>query len=151
MSVRQALRQARMKHRGERVERRVRGCGLVLTDWKEEAMHRLVVTSLTLLAAVVLLVPAAYSAHPDDRAGLRGPGAVIDASSTPAPTATRPDDRAGVRGPGASPAATTILVSSDAFDWSDAGIGVAGGLGLALLAGGLLATATYRHRAQRIA
>lgn len=96
-------------------------------------------------------VPAAEAVRPDDQAGPRGPGAVSVSSKKTVASATRPDDRAGVRGPGATLVGSTVLVSSDGFDWSDAGIGVAGGLGLALIAAGLLATTTRSHRMQRLA
>jgi hypothetical protein len=74
---------------------------------------------LVILGAA-LLVPVAQAQHPDDRAGLRGPGAfVTEQASINHPdnralrgagsveiqqqqsTAIRPDDRADVRGPGA--------------------------------------------------
>src|SRR5262245_49858111 len=98
--------------------------------------------------AAALLVPTALAQRPDDRSGVIGVGAVTTpavqaASSTP----VRPDDRAGVRAPGPSDVvASTVLVTSDGFDWNDAGIGVAGGLGLALLVGGLLVVVMHRHR-----
>jgi hypothetical protein len=41
---------------------------------------------------------AQIATRPDDRDGLRGPGAVVTAQAT---TALHPDDRAGARGPGA--------------------------------------------------
>ncbi len=98
--------------------------------------------------------------RPDDRPGLRGPGAVIDAVSlrpddrairvTPvsAPeTAVRPDDRPGLRGPGAAPqdSPLQIVIRPGGFDWTDAGIGAVFALGLVLLAGGA-ALVARRHR-----
>jgi hypothetical protein len=50
----------------------------------------------TIAVGAALLVPVAQ-AHPDDGAGLRGPGAF---TSTETSAATHPDSRAGVRGPG---------------------------------------------------
>lgn len=50
----------------------------------------------TIAVGAALLVPVAQ-AHPDDGAGLRGPGAF---TSTQTSAATHPDNRAGVRGPG---------------------------------------------------
>ena len=63
-----------------------------------------------------------------------------------------PDDRAGVRGPGAAPDATpaTILVSPNGFDWTDAGIGAGMALGLILLGSGMLLVAR-RHRRPTVA
>jgi hypothetical protein len=75
----------------------------------------------TVILGAALLVPVAQAQHPDDRAGLRGPGAFVTAPSSashpdnratrgpgsvanqvPQSTAAiRPDDRAGARGPGA--------------------------------------------------
>ena len=115
-------------------------------------MHRAAVVVIALLAAVAPLTPAALAQRPDDRAGMIGVGSVtVPAQVVPA-SATRPDDRADARGPGIFAAGpTTILIASDGFDWSDAGIGLAGGLGLALVAVGLLARVTHRHRAHRLA
>ena len=57
----------------------------------------------------------------------------------------RPDDRAGVRGPGAAP--TVILTQSDSgFDWADAGIGALGAFGLALVLFGGLQVASRNRR-----
>jgi hypothetical protein len=76
----------------------------------------------TVILGAALLVPVAQAQHPDDRAGLRGPGAFATTTSsashpdnravrgpgsveTPqlqqSTAAIRPDDRAGARGPGA--------------------------------------------------
>jgi hypothetical protein len=61
----------------------------------------------------------------------------------------RPDDRAGVRGPGAAP--TVILTQTPrGFDWEDAGIGALGAFGLALLLFGtmqVVARGRDRHAA----
>jgi len=137
-------------------------------------MQRIALLASALLVAAMLLVSAALAerpddragtigvgsvtasaadpARPDDRAGLRGPGAVAVSSKQTISSAVRPDDRPDARGPGAITAGpTTILVSSDGFDWSDAGVGLAGGIGLALLAAGLLATVTHRQRMHRVA
>jgi hypothetical protein len=91
--------------------------------------------------------------HPDNRAGARGVGSIT--ASTGSPRAVRPDDRPGLRGPGAATTAATSAVShpdnragargpgvfttvvtapsTDGFDWRDAMIGSVGGLGAALL------------------
>ena len=78
--------------------------------------------------------------RPDDRAVRVSP-------VTPVEPVVLPDDRAGVRGPGAAPDATpaTILVSPNGFDWTDAGIGAGMALGLILLGSGMLLVAR-RHR-----
>jgi hypothetical protein len=51
----------------------------------------------TIAVGAALLVPVAQAQSPDDRAGLRGPGAI---ASTQGSAATHPDNRAGTRGPG---------------------------------------------------
>jgi hypothetical protein len=52
----------------------------------------------TIVVGAALLVPLAQAQRPDDRAGLRGPGAF---ASTEASSATHPDNLGGTRGPGA--------------------------------------------------
>jgi hypothetical protein len=49
------------------------------------------------LAAAAVAAPAAQASGPDDRAGIRGPGAFGLAQLS---TTIRPDDRAGARGTG---------------------------------------------------
>jgi hypothetical protein len=79
--------------------------------------------------------------RPDDRPGARGPIEDMVSGSV----AVRPDDRAGIRGPGTQPP-TNLVRSSNGFDWRDAFIGGAGGLGIALLlTGGLLLVASRRR------
>jgi hypothetical protein len=114
-------------------------------------MQRLAFLAGALLAAA-LLAPTALAQRPDDRDGRIGVGSVTTPAAVAAHSVLRPDDRPGIRAPGPGPvAASTVVVSSDGFDWNDAGIGVAGGLGLALVAGGLLASAMRRHRVHRLA
>ena len=78
----------------------------------------------TVILGAALLVPVAQAQHPDDRAGLRGPGAfateqpsashpdnravhgvgsidLLQQQLQKSTAAIRPDDRAGARGPGA--------------------------------------------------
>jgi hypothetical protein len=73
----------------------------------------------TIAVAAAVLVPVAQAERPDDRAGLRGPGAFASTQSQVnhpddralkgpgaieqlrQSTTVRPDDRAGMRGPGA--------------------------------------------------
>jgi hypothetical protein len=95
--------------------------------------------------------------RPDDRGVRVSPGTIETAVRpddrgvrvspvSPVEPVVLPDDRAGERGPGAAPAApTTILVSPDGFDWTDAGIGAGMALGLILLGSGMLLVAR-RHR-----
>jgi len=115
-------------------------------------MHRIALVAGALLAAA-LLAPAAIGQRPDDRSGAIGVGSVATPAVQPSQSAAvRPDDRPGVRAPGPGHVvASTVLVSNDGFDWDDAGLGVAGGLGLALVAGGLLALAMRRHRVHSLA
>jgi hypothetical protein len=81
-----------------------------------------------------------------------GVGSVTAPAADAASTSTRPDDRPGIRGPGALAAGpTTVLVASDGFDWGDAGVGLAGGVGVALVVGALLVAATHRRRVQSLA
>src|SRR4029453_14640467 len=84
--------------------------------------------------------------RPDDRAGARGafegtPGVAV---------VVRPDDRAGIHGPG-TPPPTSLVRSSDGFDWQDAFVGGLGGVGIALLLAGLLFLAASRRTRTRIA
>ena len=84
--------------------------------------------------------------RPDDRAVRVSPATPVE------PVVVLPDDRAGVRGPGAAPDPTpaTILVSPNGFDWTDAGIGAGMALGLILLGSGMLLVAR-RHRRPTVA
>lgn len=103
-------------------------------------MKSLLALTAAVLGAAAFAVPALAdnpaSGHvrPDDRAGVRGPGST---AGPVADIAVRPDDRAGVRGPGAvtAPIGTTVVadVSGPDFNWGDAGIGAAAGVGLVLL------------------
>jgi hypothetical protein len=69
-----------------------------------------------------------------------------DAQATASPDQpVRPDDRGGIRGIDDAPAAAAT--SSTSFDWTDAGIGAASGLGLSLLiVGGLVLGLTTRRQ-----
>lgn len=86
--------------------------------------------------------------RPDDRAGLRGPGAY--ASQHGAATSVRPDDRAGMRGPG-DLTSSVVQSTSTGFDWGDALIGGLGGMGSALLLMGLLFIVAGRKSRARVA
>lgn len=118
-------------------------------------------TALALVFAIAAVVtPAGRSGHQD--LGARGASQASERTDAPdaferylhnnAPSAVRPDDRAGTRGVGAlsggDPSdafsrylannkpdnATDRVASGTGFDWSDAGLGVAGTLGILLLA-----------------
>jgi hypothetical protein len=84
--------------------------------------------------------------RPDDRAGTRGAFEGTAGSSV----AVRPDDRGGVHGPG-TPPPTSLVRSSDGFDWQDAFIGGIGGIGIALLLTGILFLVASRRTRTRIA
>jgi hypothetical protein len=96
------------------------------------------------LGVGLLAVPIALADSPWDY-----PSVIQSTSTTPA-TPVRPDDRATARGPGA--VSTEATVSSEAtvsttetgFDWRDASIGGAVVLGVVLLTGVAVWTAT-RH------
>jgi hypothetical protein len=92
----------------------------------------------------------AAATRPDDRAGMRGPGA-IDQPNTVS-TSTRPDDRADTRGPGAFEQPTVVVThSSTGFDWGDAFVGALGGIGTALLLTGALFLLLGQRTRTRIA
>ena len=100
------------------------------------------------LVGCVLALPAVAAERPDDRAGMLGVGGVAATSQA---TATPSDRIDGRELPDSvdlvpTPPTTTMLVAGDGFDWSDAGIGLAAGLGLALVSGGALAGAQHGRR-----
>jgi hypothetical protein len=84
--------------------------------------------------------------RPDDRAGARGAIEGIARGTV----VVRPDDRAGVHGPG-TPPPTSLVRSSDGFDWQDAFVGGLAGVGIALLLTGLLFLVASRRTRTRIA
>jgi hypothetical protein len=95
---------------------------------------------------VVAATHESSSIRPDDRAGTRGAFEGTAGSSV----AVRPDDRAGVHGPG-TPPPTSLVRSSDGFDWRDAFLGGLGGVGIALLLTGLLFLVASRRTRTRLA
>ena len=101
----------------------------------------------TAATAVALTLPAAAAA--DD---LRTPDAIDAGTPTPVQQDLRTPD--AVEGTGtraateAAPARATGT-SQDGFDWGDAGIGAAGGVGLVVLGvGAVMASGHQRRRAQ---
>ena len=131
-------------------------------------MSRIGHISILVGVAAALFAPAALAERPDDRAGLRGPGAQTEVTAVSArpddrpgirgpgaqspvlAASVRPDDRAGVRGPGAAP--TVFLTQTDSgFDWADAGIGALGAFGLALVLFGGLQVASRNRRSHAAA
>ena len=96
----------------------------------------------TIAVSAALLVPIARADSPYDwPGGIHRPSAsaLAAAQESSNATHTRPDDRAGVRGPGAftPPLASTpsvVAVSREnGFDWGDAVVGAAVGMGAAIL------------------
>ena len=85
------------------------------------------------LGASLLVVPAALADRQQDYP-----------SVTTAQVSVRPDDLPGLRGPGAVAAEPTVSTSDAGFDWTDAAIGGAVVLGVVLLTGLAVWTAT-RH------
>jgi hypothetical protein len=98
-------------------------------------MNVVLKTSISIVAALAVAVPAASAAtRPDDRPGLRGPGAVAESFAE----SVRPDDRAGRREVPLEVPIVTPTTAADGFDWDDAGVGAGtvGGI-VALLLGGM--------------
>jgi hypothetical protein len=117
---------------------------------KGETMNVRTKIIATVVVAASIVVPVAQAQHADDRAGVRGPGPVAAQQQQPS-AAVRPDDRAGIRGTGTPTATLVVSTSSNDFDWSDALIGGAGGMGAALLlTGGTFLVLSQRNRARAI-
>jgi hypothetical protein len=118
-------------------------------------MQRIALIGFAALLAVLLAPTALAGANaptrPDDRPD-RGQVFRADQSEESerfTPGVTDFPSRLGERGDSQSSA--TILVATDGgFDWGDAAIGAAGGVGLALLGAGL-ALATVRSRRPQLA
>jgi hypothetical protein len=114
---------------------------------RNQSIRRIAVAVLACAFAVVAAASAQADTgiRPDDRT-THGPGAVAagapskpvrpddraDRAIAPAaqPAAVRPDDRADR---GLPTIAAEALPTTDGFDWTDAGIGAVGALGLVLL------------------
>lgn len=101
---------------------------------KVKTHHIVEILALAAVVAAILVPAAAANAQrPDDRAGVRGPGAV----STHA--VVRPDDRGGLHGVGQVAGPQALAVASHpggGFEWNAAAFGAAGTLVLVLLIGG---------------
>jgi small neutral amino acid transporter SnatA (MarC family) len=108
-------------------------------------MSRRTIGILGVLALVLgvslLVVPAALADRPQEY-----PSVTQSESATPAEeVAVRPDDLPGLRGPGAV-ATEPVVIASDggAFDWTEAAVGATLVIGVVLLTGLAVWTAT-RH------
>jgi hypothetical protein len=113
----------------------------------------------TVALGAALFVPVAQADRPDDAGGLLGPGAIASqqANQTSAmPDATSinrganalsPDNSAEPRGPGAIDAVVIKQAPPSGFDFGDALIGMASGMGLALLiTGGVILLSNGRSK-----
>jgi hypothetical protein len=110
---------------------------------------------MTLAAAVAASLVFTFSAfaatRPDDRVGVRGPGAALAAkveSGDPG-LAPRPDNRAGVLGIGVDDS-TSSAGTTGRFDWTAAGIG-AGATGAFVVLVGAAAMLAMPRRQRAIA
>jgi hypothetical protein len=132
-------------------------------DGRRKIMRATLVITAALVTAAIA-APVAGAERPDDRGGMRGPGAIASlqpgaarqpdsrARARPGelavsqPTAiVRPDDRPGSRGPGVL-ASVVVAPRASTFDWSDALLGGLGGAGIALLlTGGIFVAASHRR------
>jgi hypothetical protein len=113
---------------------------------KYSTTRRLGVLALSVLASLVLALPAWAAVRPDDRAGLHGVGV------SPAPAQTRPDDRPGFRGAGRQAGLTSfssnhaVPGTESGFDWAAAGAGAGTATALVLL---LTWSLTFRRNQRR--
>jgi hypothetical protein len=84
---------------------------------------KLTVLATAVAASLVFTISAFAAIRPDDRAGVRGPGAAVatQVESNGPGLAPRPDNRAGVLGIGSEE--STSAATSSGFDWTAAGIG----------------------------
>jgi hypothetical protein len=93
--------------------------------------------------------PVTVSLSPDDRSLPRG--GPVDFTSPPeiTPVSASPDDRPFDRGVPTESVPVSLTISSDDFQWGDAGLGAALTLSLIMLLGG--GALLIRHQRQRIA
>jgi hypothetical protein len=106
--------------------------GGAVQDWK----------SPRLMSACAVAVAVAAVAAPGTQAG-HAPPDPVSTSPVGLDAATRHHHNLGP----AQPPATVIAVQTSGFDWGDAGIGAAAGIGAVLLASG--SALVLRHNAQR--
>jgi hypothetical protein len=132
--------------------------------------RRMVTVFAVTVGISALVVPIAAAQHPDDRAGMRGVGAISAAQAdavlrpddrvgvrgpgrtawaTPVPATTRPDDRAEARGPGAHVEAPVTVATADdggaGVDWGN----TLGAAGFVLLLGLFAGVLIYNGRLER--
>lgn len=111
-------------------------------------MRSLVAVGAAVVAGAVLALPVMAASgtgvRPDDRAGIRGPGASAFVASRLDLGHLRPDDRSGIRGPGTvQPPVLAPVTTTPSFEWGDAAIGAGAGAGIVVLLLG--ATVLVRH------
>jgi hypothetical protein len=109
---------------------------------------KLTVLATAVAASLVFTISAFAAIRPDDRAGVRGPGAAVatQVESNGPGLAPRPDNRAGVLGTGFEE--STSAATSSGFDWTAAGIGAAAtGAFVILVAAAAMLAMPRRQRA----
>ena len=115
---------------------------------KSGTTPKLTVLAAAIAAASIFAVSALGATRPDDRSGVRGPGALAatQVESGDPGLAARPDNRAGVLGAGAD--TSVAVAASSGFDWAAAGIGAGatGGVIVLLGAAALLAMPKRQQR-----
>ena len=103
----------------------------------------------SLLAAVLCCAAAAPTAHANT--DLRSPDARDVSTRTATPTDLRSPDARDVTRPRTAVPLRIVTAADDGFDWTDAAIGAAGALGLALLLTGGAATIARRRTGRGVA
>jgi hypothetical protein len=96
---------------------------------------------------------AAYLAHLDGRSPdtLDAAAAAHAKPGQPTLDGRSPDTRDAAATALAAPARPVVLVGRSGFDWTDAGIGAAGGFAIALLLGGVFVLSSQRGSRQKLA
>ena len=101
---------------------------------KRSARLAVVAAVVAVAAGATVGQAAAAGIRPDDRSGIRGPGAVVQVAPR---QAVRPDDRAGPRGVVAQSRVLRVVEpiarTSGSFHWDDALIGAGAAFGVAPL------------------
>jgi hypothetical protein len=107
-------------------------------------MHDRMSSRLARHCAVVLTIAAVVAPAAQARHAPQEPG--VPLSPTQIDAITRHHHSPG--SPGPTPTRVVTVTRAEAFDWGDAGIGAAGGIGALLLASGsaLLLRRTYQRR-----